>query len=767
MTETSPIQQAIRHGWPLIALSAPTDSGPMPGKKPVKANWETAPGLSADDAETWLAQGGNIGVRCGDGLLVVDCDGDRPDGLPETPAVQTGGGGMHLYYRVPPGVTMRVGNTVRHIHPTTDTRGVKGQVVYPPSIHAKTGALYEWLPGMSPDDIPIADLPQWVIDAINDASPPPWKNTAPVSGKLIAAQAAAHIARGINDAYLGSALRNAAAAVQSAGEGARNNELNKQCFSLARLVELTDDDIYSVMLPAALAAGLGEHESRRTIQSGITSGRAKPQPIPTRDAPAAASPASPQPAVTAFGQPDPLYVSCPAPRALADKYLADVHPGGTLRYWRGDWYEYDGRRYAVVPEVMLKARLSATLATWHYESDKRDNVPVMTSLKEGLLRDVIGQLRQPGRTIIPDRREVPIWMDGTQRPPARDWVSLNNGLLHLGPGREFVPHTPALFCTSALPFDYDPDAPSPETWIEFLTGTWPGDDGADCALLLAEWFGYCLSRDMSLHKMMWIIGPRRSGKGLISRILEGLLGEDATCNPTLGSLGEKRGAQVLIEARLAVIGDARLGRRNDQSAIVERLLSISGGDKQTIHRVYQTDWTGRLALKFMLLSNELPTLADASGALLGRLLLLPTVHSHFGREDRFLESRIKRELPGILNWALGGLERLNAQGRFTEPAASKEILAGFRAISSPVSAFVADRCEVGVNGSTERGQLYGEYVKWAEDEGLRPYGKSKFGQALRSAFPAIGDVRVRTYGSRIRQYEGIRLVPTYEEQEAI
>lgn len=745
----------------------------MPGKKPVKANWETAPGLSADDAETWLAQGGNIGVRCGDGLLVVDCDGDRPDGLPETPAVQTGGGGMHLYYRVPEGTTMRVGNTVRHIHPTTDTRGVKGQVVYPPSIHAKTGALYEWLPGMSPDDIPIADLPQWVIDAINDNTPPPWKAkaTAP-SGPAPAVRFSPDL-----HPFIVGNIRKAIENVLGAPAQEGNNTLNVEAYGLGGWHELSEDAIMNWLLPAAMNGGRRtEAESRATITSGVRGGREKPRTVPAPKVAVEAAQviaaglnaaASAIPAAATFGQPDALYVSCPAPRALADKYLADVHPGGTLRYWRGDWYEYDGRRYAVVPEVMLKARLSATLATWHYESDKRDNVPVMTSLKEGLLRDVIGQLRQPGRTIIPDRREVPIWMDGTQRPPARDWVSLNNGLLHLGPGREFVPHTPALFCTSALPFDYDPDAPSPETWIEFLTGTWPGDDGADCALLLAEWFGYCLSRDMSLHKMMWIIGPRRSGKGLISRILEGLLGEDATCNPTLGSLGEKRGAQVLIEARLAVIGDARLGRRNDQSAIVERLLSISGGDKQTIHRVYQTDWTGRLALKFMLLSNELPTLADASGALLGRLLLLPTIHSHFGREDRFLESRIKRELPGILNWALGGLERLNAQGRFTEPVASKEILAGFRAISSPVSAFVADRCEVGVNGSTERGQLYGEYVKWAEDEGLRPYGKSKFGQALRSAFPAIGDVRVRTYGSRIRQYEGIRLVPTYEEQEAI
>jgi putative DNA primase/helicase len=750
------IAQAIRHGWPLIKLTAPTDKGTSPGKRPVGRGWDTVQGLTADEAEAWLATGGNIGVRCGNGLLVVDCDGDRPDGLPDTPTVQSGNG-LHMYYHVPDGITLRVGCTARHIHQTTDTRGDGGQVVYPPSIHAETGALYEWVPGMSPDDLPIATLPQWVIDRINDPTPL-VPRAATVSPVLLAAHSAAHIARGINDAYLASALRNAAAAVQQSPEGQRNNQLNQEAFSLAGLVELTDDDINAVLLPAAMNAGLGEHEARRTIQSGITAGRAKPRTIPDRQAPVATATAT-TPAAFTLG-PDPAHVIGPYPRALADKYLETVHPGGTLRYWRGDWYEYNGRHYAALPEVMLKARLSETIAGWHYDADKMSGVSLSTKLKENLLRDVIGQLRQPGRTIIPDRREVPIWMDGTQRPPARDWVSLNNGLLHLGPGREFVPHTPALFCTSALPFDYDPAAPSPETWIEFLTGTWPGDDGADCALLLGEWFGYCVSRDMRMDRMMWMIGPTRSGKGVISRILTALLGPENVCNPTLGAFGDRSGMAVLIDKRLAIIGDARIGRRGDLPAIVERLLSLSGGDSQTIARKYKDDWTGDATVKIHMLSNELPNLTDGSGALLGRLLLIQTIHSHLGKENRFLEASIKRELPGILNWALDGLDRLTTQGGFTNPAASRDIIQQYKRISSPIRAFVEDCCLTGEGEMVQKDVLYAKYCQWADDEGFsRPYDKRQFGKQLKSAYPQITDGRpdVGTYGERPRYYNGIKI----------
>ncbi len=745
------ITPAITYGWPLIKLSKPTDDGPSPGKRPVGRNWETRPGLTAEEAAKALDDGYNLGIRTGGALLVVDCDGDRPDNLPVTPSVKTGSGGLHLYYRVPPGTTFRKGNTTRWIHPSTDTRGDGGQVVAPGSIHAETGALYEWESGLSPLDVPLAMLPDWVIAAINREAKPPWASTAkPV--KPAPRPIVNHA-----DARIAAAISCAVAAVLAAPEGQRNDTLNREAYSIAGL---PDVDPMDYLLSPALQIGLGESEARQTIISGRTAGLAKPRdlsaPAPVTLPTSGSSAVVPFP-VAATG-PDPLHVEAAKPWHCAVKYHAqDAH----LRYWRGNWYRYTGTHYAVVSDQELHGQISAAVSTWHY-FDVKTAMPkgCADSINESLLTSTLAQLR--GLCRLPDSVEQPCWLDSTPPRPATEWLSFRNCLLSLVPNdgtRARLHHTPNLFCTMSLPFAYDPEAESPETWIEFLASTWPGDAGADAAALLGEWFGYVLSRDMTHHKMLWLIGPTRSGKGLISRILTALVGSDVNCSPTLANLGDRNGGQVLIGKRLAVIGDARLSkRRHDTPAIIERLLSISGGDHQTFPRKYLPDWEGVPEVKFVLLSNELPPLADESGALLGRLLLLNTTRSHLGKEDRFLESRIRRELPGILNWALDGLERLNAQGRFTEPECSRAMLDAFRSMSAPLSAFVAECCTLAEDAVVERGVLYGAYLQWAEEEGIsKPYDRARFGRALKSAFPSVGDYQSGRYDNRARYYSGVKL----------
>ena len=124
----------------------------------------------------------------------------------------------------------------------------------------------------------------------------------------------------------------------------------------------------------------------------------------------------------------------------------------------------------------------------------------------------------------------------------------------------------------------------------------------------------------------------RSGKGTIARVLTRMLGQANVSAPTLASLGQNFGLAPLIGKQLAIIADARLGGRTDQHGIAERLLSISGEDYLTVDRKYLPAWTGRLPARFMILTNELPRLSDASGALAHRFVVLRLTESHYGRE---------------------------------------------------------------------------------------------------------------------------------------
>ena len=171
--------------------------------------------------------------------------------------------------------------------------------------------------------------------------------------------------------------------------------------------------------------------------------------------------------------------------------------------------------------------------------------------------------------------------------------------------------------------------------------------------LLQEWFGYCLTGDTSQQKMMLMVGPKRSGKGTIARVLTRLIGNGNVSGPTTSSLAGPFGLQPLIGKTLAIVSDARFHGENI-ATVVERLLCISGEDTLTVDRKHTTSVTMKLPTRFMFLTNEFPRLNDASGALAGRFVILRLTQSFYGKEDTGLTDRLLNELPGILNWAIEG-----------------------------------------------------------------------------------------------------------------
>lgn len=151
--------------------------------------------------------------------------------------------------------------------------------------------------------------------------------------------------------------------------------------------------------------------------------------------------------------------------------------------------------------------------------------------------------------------DTPSWVRGAHVKPANELVACTNGLLHVGT-RELLKLTPAYFNRVSVPFNYDPDAPPPTRWLKFLHQIWPEDEESIAAL--QEFFGYLLSGRTDLHKIMLLIGPTRSGKGTIARVLAALLGMGNVAGPTLASLGTNFGLSPLLGKPLAVVSDARL-----------------------------------------------------------------------------------------------------------------------------------------------------------------------------------------------------------------
>jgi putative DNA primase/helicase len=273
-------------------------------------------------------------------------------------------------------------------------------------------------------------------------------------------------------------------------------------------------------------------------------------------------------------------------------------------------------------------------------------------------------------------------------------------------------------------------------------------------MALQEIVGYLLAGGTSLQKMFLVVGPKRGGKGTIGRVLTGLLGHHNIVGPTLSSLATNFGLSPLIGKPLALVADARLSSRTESHLIVERLLSISGEDSLTIDRKHQEPWTGRLPTRFLIMTNELPQLNDASGALPSRFILLVLTESFYGKENPHLTDELVAESPSIFIWALEGLDRLLRRGYFEQPASSREAIQRLDDLASPVQAFLRDRCILETHARVRCDDLWNEYRSWCDWENRNPGNRALFGRNLLAAV-SIRHIRAGYGTNRHYEYVGV------------
>ena len=423
-----------------------------------------------------------------------------------------------------------------------------------------------------------------------------------------------------------------------------------------------------------------------------------------------------------------------------------------LRRFRGDWLTWIGGRWEPVEDAAVRKMIYSRLEAVVWLNGEGEQKPWAPTRHKVL--NVVEALAAV--THLNERVDPPVWVPHYHGPDPKKLVVVNNGILSVST-RELIDHDPHLFNLVSVPFDYDPKASDPERWLTFLDELWPND--VESVMALQQFVGYILSGRIDLHKIMLLIGPTRAGKGVITRIMGALVGKGNVAGPTLASLGSNFGLQPLIGKPLAIISDARLGSGAGTSVIVERLLSVSGEDLLTIDRKYKERWSGKLNTRFVVVSNELPRFGDASGALAARFVVLSLRRSWLGRENTKLTDELLTELPGILNWALDGLDSLNAQGAFTEPQTSRDAITTLQDITSPVSAFVRDRCDVGPEHEITTDELWEAWKSWCEDNGKSRVGtKAMLGRDLFAAYPSIRKIRPRDGAERIHLYQGIQLV---------
>jgi putative DNA primase/helicase len=438
--------------------------------------------------------------------------------------------------------------------------------------------------------------------------------------------------------------------------------------------------------------------------------------------------------------PSPFAIDPKRPRDTAEAFLSAAYPDRTLVRWSGAFYEWNGMGWAAIAnDEEIRAKINTFI------SINRGNP------KTGYVSDVCDSLKAVAQH---SARDVPSWRSEAIHDP-KGLIAVRSGLL-CRDTRELLPHTPEFFNLNWSDVVYDPDARCP-SWLQFLSEVYPGD--VPSQELLQDWFGYCLTEDTSQQKMLMMVGVKRSGKGTIARVAQGLVGQASYVSPTLGSLGTNFGLQPLIGKKLAVISDARISGKKDLQATVENMLRISGEDSLSIDRKYLPSLEVRLSTRLWVITNLLPGLLDEGGAFASRFLVLHHPQSFFGRENPALTRALLAELPGILNWALDGLARLRKRGYFIQPASGERKLRDLELLNSPAKAFLAECCDLEPSAFVEKDKLYRAYQTWHSTSGKSHLpDKERFAQQLYAASDEkIEGQRKRVGERQVQVFSGVQL----------
>jgi putative DNA primase/helicase len=318
-------------------------------------------------------------------------------------------------------------------------------------------------------------------------------------------------------------------------------------------------------------------------------------------------------------------------------------------------------------------------------------------------------------------------------PPEKSvYINLKNGTLEITPeGAKLRPFYKADFLTYQLPFEYDPEATAP-LFQDYLDKVLPDKERQG---ILAEFLGYVFVRNRSNavkeEKALVLYGTGANGKSVFFEIVMALLGSENVSSYSPQSLTDTSGYYRAMIANKLVNYASEISA-NLETAVFKQLVS---GEPVEARLPYGRPMQIRQYAKLIFNCNELPKDVEHTNAYFRRFLIVPfEVTIPEAEQDKQLHSKIiEKELSGVLNWVLAGLNRLLKQGRFSDCEAASEAVEQYKTQSDSVSLFLDEN---GFRKDPTRyrliKELYVEYRTFCSDDGFKPVNKINFIKRLKT-----------------------------------
>ena len=219
------------------------------------------------------------------------------------------------------------------------------------------------------------------------------------------------------------------------------------------------------------------------------------------------------------------------------------------------------------------------------------------------------------------------------------------------------------------------------------------------------------------------------------------------------SIGKQSSLANLEGARLAITDETN---DTDVSFDVQSLKSISGDDELTAKRLRQNPRTFKSTSKIVMYGNDKPhgNINDEGFWRRFRFIKFGYV---VPKEDRVsdLLAQLKGELPGILNWALQGLEDWHKDGLQTPEKIIAES-ADYREELDTVSEFLVKNVVEATGNIVPLLTLFDGYADWCNNNMKVPETKQAFSKRLKRYVEA-NTMATPHKTKKMRGYKGVKL----------
>ena len=276
-------------------------------------------------------------------------------------------------------------------------------------------------------------------------------------------------------------------------------------------------------------------------------------------------------------------------------------------------------------------------------------------------------------------------------------------------------------------YDYNPND-MPLLWRRFLQQVLPD---AEMQLLLQEFVAAAFidRKFVKFEYMLILLGSGSNGKSVVFEVITALLGEGGISNFSIRDLissgRSEQNVAMCNGKRMNYCSEIRTTEIGEKNA--DAFKSLVSGEAQMARSLYKEPFRATDIPVIMANANKLPRLSDASYALQRRILVIPfETFIPDEEQDKELAETLKGELPGIFNWMLEGLRRLQNNGYTLDiPMKVRKIVADYIKSNNAVSLWLEDRrmfsCwHAQTNPSPEwrkTKSLYDDFTAWCKDNG--------------------------------------------------